>query len=175
MSSGEFTILATILSISAAAIEPHTLILLDEPEISQHPNWQMSLIENLDKALNNQSCHLLIATHSHMIVSDLPIKRSSVVQLEKDKNGNLSSQLLKASTFGWSAEEVLFKVFKTATDRNRYLGERIANLLEKIGDNTICPENVTKELLELKEVTKHLSDIDPMKSILNTIIEAYKK
>lgn len=175
MSSGEFTILATILSISAAATEPHTLILLDEPEISQHPNWQMSLIENLDKALNNQSCHLLIATHSHMIVSDLPIKRSSVVQLEKDKNGNISSQLLKASTFGWSAEEVLFKVFKTATDRNRYLGERIANLLEKIGDNTICPENVTKELLELKEVTKHLSDIDPMKSVLKTIIEAYKK
>ena len=67
------------------------------------------------------------------------------------------------------------KVFKTATDRNRYFGERIAKLLEKMGDNSIVPEEVMMELQELKEISKHLNDIDPMKSVLNTIINTYSR
>ena len=174
MSSGEFAILSTVLSISAAADNPHTLVLLDEPELSLHPNWQMTLIDNLDRALVNQVCHMIIATHSHLLVSDLPIKRSSVTQLEKDEKGNLNATAISECTYGWSAEEVLLKVFKTATDRNRYFGERIGRLLEKMGNNSIHPKEVTDELKELQEISRHLSDIDPMKTILNTIVETYK-
>ena len=174
MSSGEFAILSTVLSISAAADNPHTLVLLDEPELSLHPNWQMTLIDNLDRALANQVCHMIIATHSHMLVSDLPVKRSFVTQLEKDEKGNLNATAISECTYGWSAEEVLLKVFKTATDRNRYFGERIGRLLEKMGNNSIQPKEVTDELKELQEISKHLSDIDPMKTILNTIVETYK-
>ena len=174
MSSGEFDMLATVLSISAAADYPHTLILLDEPGLSLHPNWQMTLIDNLDRALKNKVCHLLIATHSHMLVSDLPMKRSSVIQAEKDENSNLKATTISESTYGWSAEEVLLKVFKTATDRNRYFGERIGKLLEQMGNDTISPEEVAKELKDLQEISMHLSDIDPMKTILNTIVETYK-
>lgn len=174
MSSGEFAMLSTVLSISAAANDPHTLVLLDEPELSLHPNWQMTLIDNLDRALKDKVCHLLIATHSHMLVSDLPMKRSFVSQVEKDQEGNLSSTAIAESTYGWSAEEVLLKVFKTATDRNRYFGERIGKLLEQMGNNTIKTEDVKTELKELQEISMHLSDIDPMKTVLNTIVEAYK-
>ena len=175
MSSGEFAMLATILSIAAAANNHHTLVLIDEPELSQHPNWQMSLIENLDKALANHACQLLIATHSHMLISDLPQGRSNVIQLDKMRDGSLLAKMIGCSTYGWSAEEVLLKVFKTATDRNRYFGERIAKLLEKMGNNSIIPEEVTMELQELMEISKHLSDIDPMKSVLNTIINTYSR
>ena len=174
LSSGEFAMLSTVLSISAAANDPHTLVLLDEPELSLHPNWQMTLIDNLDRALANQVCHLLIATHSHMLVSDLPMKRSAVTQIEKAKDGNLNATTIAESTYGWSAEEVLLKVFKTATDRNRYFGERIGKLLERMGNNTISPKEVRDELKELQEISMHLSDIDPMKTILNTIVETYK-
>ena len=174
MSSGEFAILSTVLSISAAADNPHTLVLLDEPELSLHPNWQMTLIDNLDRALANQVCHMIIATHSHMLVSDLPVKRSFVTQLEKDEKGNLNATAITECTYGWSAEEVLLKVFKTATDRNRYFGERIGRLLEKMGNNSIQPKEVADELKELQEISIHLSDIDPMKTILNTIVETYK-
>ena len=76
--------------------------------------------------------------------------------------------------YGESAEEVLLKVFKTATDRNRYFGERIGKLLERMGNNTISPKEVRDELKELQEISMHLSDIDPMKTILNTIVETYK-
>lgn len=175
MSSGEFAMLSTVLSISAAARYPHTLVLLDEPELSLHPNWQMTLIDNLDRALTKQVCHLILSTHSHILVSDLPMNRSNVTQIEKDEEGNLNATTIAESTYGWSAEEVLLKVFKTATDRNRYFGERIGKLLEKMGNNAIKPDEVTDELKDLQEISMHLSDIDPMKMILNTIVETYKK
>lgn len=174
MSSGEFAMLSMVLSISTAASDSHTLILIDEPELSLHPNWQMTIIDNLDRALKDQVCHLLIATHSHMLVSDLPMNRSSVSQWEKDKDGNLIANRIEENTYGWSAEEVLLKVFKTATDRNRYFGERIAKLLEQMGNDTISKEAVADELNELQEISQHLSDVDPMKMVLNTIIDAYK-
>ena len=174
MSSGEFAMLSMVLSISTAASDSHTLILIDEPELSLHPNWQMTIIDNLDRALKDQVCHLLIATHSHMLVSDLPMNRSSVSQWEKDEDGNLIANRIGENTYGWSAEEVLLKVFKTATDRNRYFGERIAKLLEQMGNDTICKEAVADELNELQEISQHLSDVDPMKMVLNTIIDAYK-
>ena len=174
MSSGEFAMLSMVLSISTAASDLHTLILIDEPELSLHPNWQMTFIDNLDRALKDQVCHLLIATHSHMLVSDLPMNRSSVSQWEKNEDGNLIANQIGENTYGWSAEEVLLKVFKTATDRNRYFGERIAKLLEQMGNDTISKEAVAEELDELQEISLHLSDVDPMKMVLNTIIDAYK-
>ena len=174
MSSGEFAMLSMVLSISTASSDSHTLILIDEPELSLHPNWQMTIIDNLDRELKDQVCHLLIATHSHMLVSDLPTNRSSVSQWEKDDDGNLIANRIEENTYGWSAEEVLLKVFKTATDRNRYFGERIAKLLEQMGNDTISKEAVADELNELQEISQHLSDVDPMKMVLNTIIDAYK-
>lgn len=174
MSSGEFAMLSMVLSISTAASDSHTLILIDEPELSLHPNWQMTIIDNLDRALKDQVCHLLIATHSHMLVSDLPMNRSSVSQWEKDEDGNLIVNRIGENTYGWSAEEVLLKVFKTATDRNRYFGERISKLLEQMGNDTISKGAVADELNELQEISLHLSDVDPMKMVLNTIIDAYK-
>lgn len=175
MSSGEFAILSTVLSISAAADDPHTLVLLDEPELSLHPNWQMTLIDNLDRALANKVCHLLIATHSHMLVSDLPMKRSAVTQVEKDEKGNLNATRISECTYGWSAEEVLLKVFKTATDRNKYLAEVVGTFLKNIGENSITAEEVRAQVDFLESVSGNLSDVDPMKKIISTIIEGFAK
>lgn len=108
-----------------------------------------------------------------MLVSDLPMNRSSVSQWEKGDDGMIVADQIAGNTYGWSAEEVLLKVFKTATDRNRYFGERIAKLLERMGDNAIGVQEVADELKDLKEISLHLSDVDPMKMVLNTIIEAY--
>lgn len=174
MSSGELSMLATILGVSATVNSPHTLVLIDEPEISQHPNWQMSFIDNLDLALKGIACHIIIATHSHMLVSDLPMNRSHVTRFEKSADGRIILNRITECTYGWSAEEVLLKVFKTATDRNRYFGERVGKLLERMSRNDISNDSVEAELKELVEVSRHLSDIDPMKIILNTIVETYK-
>ena len=42
-----------------------------------------------------------------------------------------------------------------------------------MGNDTISKEAVADELNELQEILQHLSDVDSMKIVLNTIIDAY--
>lgn len=85
MSSGEFNMLCTIIGTLSASENGKTMVLIDEPEISQHPNWQMQIIDMLDKCLSDSKCHFIIATHSHFLVSDLPNYKSSVTYLYQEK------------------------------------------------------------------------------------------
>lgn len=150
------------------------LILLDEPEISQHPNWQIDIVSNLDKALEGYNCHFMIATHCHFLVSNLPTGRSNVIDIEKDTQRIVEVLPLKADTYGWSAEEVLLRAFKMTTDRNRYLAEVVGGLLNKMVKNEIAIAEVESELKFLKRVSVNLSDIDPMKKIINTIVNEFE-
>ena len=174
LSSGEFNMLSIVMSVVLAANNRHVLILLDEPEISQHPNWQIDIISNLDKALEGYNCHFMIATHCHFLVSNLPTGRSNVIDIEKDTQRIVEVLPLKADTYGWSAEEVLLRAFKMTTDRNRYLAEVVGGLLNKMAKNEIAIAEVESELKFLKRVSVNLSDIDPMKKIINTIVNEFE-
>lgn len=170
ISSGEFNLLMLMLDIILYGDNKNILVLLDEPEISQHPNWQIDLVSMLDEALKGFSSHLLIATHSHFLVSNLPLGRSNVINLDKDEHDNVVVSYIQSETYGWSAEEVLLKVFKMSTDRSRYLAEMISRLLENIDNRIISDAKLRKDLSFLKEVSKHLSDVDPMKRVIRAIV-----
>lgn len=174
MSSGEFNMLATIISVASVA-EKNVLVLMDEPEISQHPSWQMSIIDYLDKCLKGQACHLLIATHSNFLVSSLPMKRSEVFHLYKDEHNLIKSKEIENNTYGWSAEEVLLKVFNMPTTRNRYLANIVGELMNGISYDTMKEEEVLSKISFLKEIVGNLNDIDPMKKIIETIIETFEE
>lgn len=174
MSSGEFNMLATIISVASVA-EKNVLVLMDEPEISQHPSWQMSIIDYLDKCLKGQVCHLIIATHSNFLVSSLPMKRSEVLHLYKDEHNLIKSKEIENNTYGWSAEEVLLKVFNMPTTRNRYLASIVGELMNGISYDTMKEEEVLSKISFLKEIVGNLNDIDPMKKIIETIIETFEE
>ena len=66
------------------------IVLLDEAEVSFHPEWQriyLSNMLNFFKDLYND-CHvqLIIATHSPIILSDIP--KQNIIYLSKDEKGN---------------------------------------------------------------------------------------
>ncbi len=173
LSSGEFNMLGIVMSVVLTADNNNVLILLDEPEISQHPNWQIDIIDNLDKTLDGYNCHFLIATHCHFLVSNLPTGRSCVIDVEKDRDKRIMILPLQANTYGWSAEEVLLKAFKLATDRSRYLADVVGGLLTKIAKNEIAISQVEKEARFLELVSKNLKDVDPMKKVIDTIIKSF--
>ena len=66
-------------------------------------------------------------------------------------------------------------MFKTATDRNKYLAEMVGTLLKNIGENSITAEEVRAQVDFLESVSGNLSDVDPMKKIISTIIEGFAK
>lgn len=68
LSSGEKQLYIKIASL--ILMEPHdSLILIDEPELSLHPEWQASFIAMLKKIGSNNQ--FIVATHSPYIVSNL--------------------------------------------------------------------------------------------------------
>ena len=117
----------------------------------------------------------MIATHSHFLVSDLPIGRSNVMDIERNEEGQTEITPLLAETYGWSAEEVLLKAFKMPTDRNKYLAEVVGELMRGIADKSIDIHEVSEKLDFLKKVKVHLSDVDPMKKIIETILGTFER
>lgn len=173
ISSGEFNLLIMMLNIILLDSPNHLLVLLDEPEISQHPNWQIDIVGMLDEALNQYHSHIITATHSHFLVSNLPLGRSEVIDIDKDKDGNVTIEKIQQSTYGWSLEEVLLKVFKMATDRSKYLAELVGEFLQALGSDNITIDEVKNKLSFLQQVSTNLSEVDPMKKVINSIVKEF--
>jgi len=60
--------------------EPGTLVLIDEPEISIHIEWQREFLRNLKKISKIINCDFIVTTHSPDIVND---KWNLIVQLNE--------------------------------------------------------------------------------------------
>lgn len=180
-SSGEYHMISTIISL-LACISEDCLILIDEPEISLHPNWQMKYIGFLNRVFKKYtSSHFIICSHSHFLVSDLTPENSSIISLRKvtkhDPGSNwiktvVGSKQLQYATFGWSAEQVLLDVFEVSTTRNYFIAERLGHILKKaaIGENV--------DLLEYKDellrYRRGLTVEDPLHYTITKIAEKFQ-
>lgn len=176
ISSGEYNILSGLIGIYTN-IEDNSLIFIDEPEISLHPNWQMRYIGFLTKLFKEYpTCHFLIATHSHFFASDLDGKYSKIIGLKRDNNNKIRTVDLPKSlnTFGWSAEEVLLSVFQVSTSRNYFVAEKLGIMLDFISNPDSSESTIRAKFYELEiDKLKDLSNEDPLKVVYNTIVEEY--
>lgn len=168
-SSGEANILSTLLAL-IPLLRDNSLILIDEPEISLHPLWQMKYIDLLQKIMENFSgCHIIIASHSHFIVTDLPIGQSTVITL-KEKKGIIESRLVQDTTFGWSAEDVLLNVFELPTSRNYFLSELLTEALELISLKKGNSKRVQDVKVQLRKLRPIMKETDPLTSVVDVIL-----
>jgi predicted ATP-binding protein involved in virulence len=164
-SSGEYHLLISLLGIFSR-IEQNSIILIDEPEISLHPNWQMRYVHELKNMFCKfPSCHFIIASHSHFLVSDLKNESSSVISVQKDIGNDPQAFLVQKDTYGWSAEDVLYKVFDVRTTRNYYLEIDMRELLYLISENHKEKSDFDKLLQRLEKV--RLTDEDPLNLIID--------
>lgn len=168
-SSGEKHILFAFLNI-ARHIQDNSLILIDEPEISLHPNWQMIYITALKRLFCEfSSCHFIITSHSPYLVSDLNPNSSSLIVLSME-GGVRTITTLDYSTYAWSTENILYNVFHVRTTRNFYFDMELRELLSKTAGGN------NKNLSRVKELFQKLSsyvfdDSDPLKKILKEVEE----
>jgi len=164
-SSGEQNIVTTLIGIMAQ-IKPNTLVLLDEPEVSLHPNWQMRYINDfIVKTFEDYiDCHFIISTHSHFLVSDVKSEGSKLVGLRTDESGLKVTYPISEDTFGWAAEQVLLKVFNVATTRNYYLEMELRELLHLISENSKNKKRIRELLENVKLVSTDKND--PLREIV---------
>lgn len=170
-SSGEANILSTLLAL-LPLLEDNCMVLIDEPEISLHPIWQAKYIELLNNIFEHfHGCHIIIASHSHLLVTDLPPDRSTVITLQNRKK-NIMSEVIHESTFGWSAEDILLNVFRLPTSRNYYLSQVLSKGLELLADHDRPNSELNAVRRQIEEYFPLMKDNDPLKSIAEIIINA---
>lgn len=161
-SSGEYHFISTIVGL-LATITSKSLVLIDEPEISLHPNWQMKYIAFLSKIFKKyKSSHFIICSHSHFLVSDLKPEKSAIISLKREEETIATS--ISANTFGWSAEEILYSVFNVRTVRNYFLEQDLTNLLGLIGQNSKDKKEIKRLIQRIEQMP--ISENDPLKEII---------
>ncbi|SDD55351.1 AAA ATPase domain-containing protein [Paenibacillus sp. CF095] len=172
-SSGEVQYITTMINI-LSNIERDSLILMDEPETSLHPNWQNKYIEGLRDifSLHYASAHFLLATHSHFMVSDLKPNTSSIVSIERDSLYQTQVILHKEETFGWSVEDVLYNIFDLATDRNYYLADELDQIMLAISTNN--RNGLAARINRIEQISTNLKESDPLKTVIRLISQKIK-
>lgn len=133
LSSGEQQLVGTNARL-LAELEPGSVVFIDEPEISLHPEWQIRYIPTLLKSLTAiPSIHIIIATHSHFMVSDLEKENSSLIMSENHNNQKF--KLFDGEVYGRSPENILYRVFGVATSGNSYVESDLHSALRMISSN----------------------------------------
>jgi len=111
-SSGQQQMLCAVFGL-ATAVTSNSLVLLDEPELSLHPEWQLKFVDALFEVMKSvRDCHVLVATHSPMVVQRAVHYNADVIQMGQGaRRIDFSSVLSSNSTV--SVEQALIEVFHT--------------------------------------------------------------
>lgn len=140
-----------------------SIILIDEPELSLHPEWQQKILE-FYKGIgeNNQ---IIIATHSPHIVSSC--KKEEVIVLDRE-NGKTIVKGNVEETYGWTVEQLLLSVFELKSVRNPEVQEKIDKFKLLYINKESLNSSELNEFNELKnELEKYLDPEDPSLSLIN--------
>lgn len=131
MASGESTFLSMFSRLywyfrSSQRPKKDVLIFMDEAETTLHPEWQQKLVSSMILFLNNvaKDCkvHLIFASHSPMLLSDIPIDNAVFLKRkyedEANRQGAFSEQVHTldtrfgyANSFGANVIDLLGKSF----------------------------------------------------------------
>lgn len=167
-SSGELCILFNILSI-AAEITNNTVILLDEPELSLHPEWQQDFLPLLSTIFSHyKECHFIIATHSPHIVSSISTSNSYIVNLENNPTKILEGKEVSSQSLDYQ----LAQVFRAPGNRNEYLISQAVEALTALRDGQTPDYSFLTKVNELMEFHDIVPNNDPVQKLLSTLRKA---
>lgn len=138
-----------------------TIVLLDEPEISMHPEWQQKILDfykNISK-----EAQFIISTHSpHIAICSLP---EEIRVFEKEENKIIIRDI--QGSYGRTVEDVLTSIFDLETLRNEKMEKNIKEYRELFFNRESNSIEENQRLEELENIIyKYLDPNDPAISML---------
>ncbi|MEH6565489.1 MAG: AAA family ATPase [Halopseudomonas sp.] len=107
MSSGQKISLSIICQL-LAFLEDDSLVLFDEPENHLHPGLLWSMMVSFDKVLKIKKSFAIVATHSPLILQQVPSEYVNVV----NRYGSvITAEKLSTETFGENLQAIMERVF----------------------------------------------------------------
>jgi predicted ATPase len=169
-SSGELGIVTGFLGL-ASVIRDNSLVFIDEPEISLHPEWQTRYLELLTRTFARfHGCHFILATHSPLILSDIGARSSSVVSLDPDRR-RAESALAFA---GKSYDYLLATAFEEPGNNNLFVKEEIIRALRLAADGKSRSPEFAELLGWLTSIKSNLQNDSPIVELIEELREAAK-
>lgn len=162
-SSGEQSIILSILGI-ASKIKDNCLIVIDEPEICLHPQWQEKYIEILTYTFQNyRSCQFIIATHSPQIISKLSNINSFIIDMETGLTK------LAGDFINNSVDYQLANVFDSPGYKNEYLSRIALNIFAKVSKRKHFDKDDLNNFETIEKQSKNLDHSDPVYDLYMTL------
>lgn len=167
-SSGETHLLCQLIGIMSDIVH-NSIILIDEPENSSHPNWQVSYVGWLKHIFSHYSdCHFVIATHSHFMLTDLTPDSSDIIALVRDDENKLKDGAVGVNTFNWTVDDILYRVFHVRNTRNYVFESRMLELYKMVSER----RNKAKIIEIIDELRRFKwNDDDPLVKLIATAEE----
>lgn len=167
LSSGEKQLFLRALSLKFLNAN-NSIILIDEPEISLHPQWQRKIIDVYEGIGENNQ--LIIATHSPHVVGDT--KREQLRVLRRDENGvSIVDNDKLDETYGHTVESILMNTMNLTQRRNNEVTVLLDEIRELV-NRDLYESNEFKELF--KQAKKYLGTIDQDIVLINMDIKRRK-
>lgn len=164
-SSGEQSIVIGFLGI-ASKIKDNSLILIDEPEVCLHPEWQERYIELLMKTFADyKGCHFIVATHSPQIISNLSGKNCFVMNME-DGISHRADEFANRS-----ADFQLAYLFKSPGHNNEYLSRIALNTFVKVSKNKRFDDDDLVHTKILLDMLPLLDREQALSELISTIVK----
>lgn len=153
LSSGEKQLFLRALSLKFLEVN-NSVVLIDEPEISLHPNWQRKIIDVYESiGKNNQ---LIIATHSPHIIGKIESKGLRVIKKNKDGIKLVDNNELN-ETYGKNIGDILSTTMRMDSLRNEDITSKLNKTYELLNKNLYD----TKEFKDTFDyLRKYLGDLD---------------
>jgi hypothetical protein len=162
-SSGETQQLFQFISVMSA-IDENSLVVIDEPENSSHPNWQIHYIDWVQRIFSRfKGCHFVIATHSHFLLTDLNPKWGKVIALDY-ANREIVDIAAGTNTFCWSTDDILYRVFHIRNTRNYVFESKMHELYGYISKREMNTPEAQSLLNEMKQYV--LNHDDPLNKLI---------
>jgi predicted ATPase len=145
-SSGELTLIASLIFLSVN-IDDNTVILIDEPENSLHPKWQIEYVKKITELFYFYQPKIVIATHSPLIINgaELNLKNINIFK------GKSFAEFYKQDKDLKNVEEIYEGYFDLSTPENRFLSQHIINKFNLLSERKLTYwdfENIINELIK---------------------------
>ena len=90
-----------------------SVVLIDEPEISLHPKWQleiMTFLKNLFMKDGKQTSQLIVATHSPFIIHNATRANDKVIVMKKNNDGTITI-CQDPKYYSWTEAQIVKEAF----------------------------------------------------------------
>jgi energy-coupling factor transporter ATP-binding protein EcfA2 len=169
-SSGVISMVSGMLGI-AAGIADNSLIIIDEPEISLHPEWQDKYLELLYETFSSFSgCHFIIATHSPLIVSDSIPEFSNVVDMSRihDERSNFYE------ISGASSDRILATVFGVFGKDNLFIRQEVIKAANAVARGRMSDADFAERIKFLRKVRGELPEASNLARLIADLLAAIR-